>query len=421
MLKSIMKSFVFLFTFFVTVFAQFNINYNTYTESNNSLDRYQTLALNDINSDGYLDIALGKNYYRDGGSQNHYNALYQCNNNGTGGFPGFIKIREDGPFNDEQMYYINMEFGKFISNIPRDLAIEQITAVKVHQGNGTTIMSQPFQEFAALGHFANIAIGNFDNNEWDDIAVSYDWWVTIYRNSGPPNYLQRFQDILTTNSHQPIKWVKLRNLKSEPNQKPRLLIGDGTDLEIYAVTDAGTLTLEYTIPLGFSSEMGEIEFADVDNDYDNDIFVTGRTAAVRLFINNNGYLSNTPLWIAPNIEACRNIAVADINKDNYPDIVAGGYYSTFKVYLNTKSSPYFSITDANQSLTTPHTISTNYLDDIQKIVLADIENKGGVSVVSCDPKERIIFTFKHYLTDPAPSAPRNLTVIKAGGNPKLKW
>jgi hypothetical protein len=90
---------------------------------------------------------------------------------------------------------------------------------------------------------------------------------------------------------------------------------------------------------------GTAEWIDVDNDGDNDLFITGSTtwypsaAQTLLFINDNGLLTPVPTGL-PNVSDSA-AAFADFNLDGYPDLALSGRDSGTALFTNNGAGQFF--------------------------------------------------------------------------------
>jgi hypothetical protein len=98
----------------------------------------------------------------------------------------------------------------------------------------------------------------------------------------------------------------------------------------------------------------DARWSDLDRDGDPDLVVAGEWMPLRVLINNSGKLAEqTDAWgLASSAGWYQAIEVADVNKDGYPDLVAGnhGLNSRFRVSETEPVRMYVSDFDGNMSL-----------------------------------------------------------------------
>jgi len=83
----------------------------------------------------------------------------------------------------------------------------------------------------------------------------------------------------------------------------------------------------------------DLDFADVDNDGDHDLAITGRGVGLAIFFNHEGHLETRPSWHTREILGGRQMAFGDVDADGYPELAVcsvaeygtgGGAFVLFK-------------------------------------------------------------------------------------------
>ncbi len=163
-----------------------------------------------------------------------------------------------------------------------------------------------------------VAFGDYDNDGWEDMAVSK--WVNfetcIYRNVAGvlqtvPTWTSGF-----TGGDRGVAWADV-----DGNGFADLAAGR-SPIMMYA-NSGGSLSpvWQATTP---SSNPQDMRFHDVDRDGDMDlvevIFSSGRT---HIFLNTNGVLGTSPAWIWDSPQVGTAVAFGDINGDGWDDLIVG--------------------------------------------------------------------------------------------------
>jgi tetratricopeptide (TPR) repeat protein len=176
----------------------------------------------------------------------------------------------------------------------------------------------------ASGHAVACAVGDYDGDNRNDLAVALDDKLLLFRNLGDG----RFQDVTAEAGLAPrnkptgITFVDydhdgdldlfLTGAPLKPGDAPNVLWRNNGDK---------TFT-EWTEPtgLGVTGSTNAVILTDFNNDRAVDLAVTGDSPAPTLFVNpREGKYPTQPLYDAK-LPATRGIAVLDFNKDGWMDI-----------------------------------------------------------------------------------------------------
>jgi putative intracellular protease/amidase len=68
----------------------------------------------------------------------------------------------------------------------------------------------------------------------------------------------------------------------------------------------------------------DIDFADIDDDGDHDLAITGRGFGLAVFYNHGGRIETTPSWQTREILGGRQMAFGDVDGDGFPDLAMAG-------------------------------------------------------------------------------------------------
>ena len=114
----------------------------------------------------------------------------------------------------------------------------------------------------------------------------------------------------------------------------------------------------FSADLSVSISGGSTAFADIDNDDDLDLFITGWQGSIRIakcFTNNGNGDFNAKFDINPGVDNS-SFSIGDINNNNYLDIILTGFYwdgsphGVFKSYTNDKYGNFDFKTDIGPSI-----------------------------------------------------------------------
>lgn len=164
-----------------------------------------------------------------------------------------------------------------------------------------------------------LAAGNFNDDEWIDIAVSK--WVNfesaVYLNSGAGLSITPGWTTGDDDSDKGVAWADV-----DGDGWDDLALGHDPTL-LYQNTGGGALT-----PVWSSTDTyfghSDIRFVDVDGDGDEDLadihFSNGH---VNIYLNRDGVLDSAPTWSYDCSHVGTAIAFGDINGNGRPDLVVG--------------------------------------------------------------------------------------------------
>ena len=177
----------------------------------------------------------------------------------------------------------------------------------------------------AAGHAVACAVGDYDNDGLNDLAVALDDAVLLFRNLGHG----KFQDVTAEAGLAP---------RNRPSGITFVDYDHDGDLDLFITgapirpADApnvlwrnnGNRTFtEWTEPtgLGGSGKTASVTLTDFNNDRAVDLAVTGDGPAPTLYVNpREGKYPTQPLYENANLPPTKGIAVFDFNKDGWMDI-----------------------------------------------------------------------------------------------------
>jgi tetratricopeptide (TPR) repeat protein len=177
----------------------------------------------------------------------------------------------------------------------------------------------------AKGRAVACAVGDFDSDGLNDLAVALDDAVLLFHNLGKG----KFEDVTATTG------LSARNLPSgitfvdydHDGDLDLLLTGSaiktGVDSNVLWRNNGNKTFTEWTEPtgLGGSGKTAAAILTDFNNDKAVDLVVTGDGVAPLIYVNpREGKYPTQPLYEDKNLPATMGIAVLDYNKDGWMDI-----------------------------------------------------------------------------------------------------
>ena len=196
-------------------------------------------------------------------------------------------------------------------------------------GNFNIVLNTPFQGvYRSEAQFSDI-----DNDNDFDVLVSGKVGSTtkivkLYTNDGSGNFNEVFGTTFTTVTDSDIEFADIDN-----DNDPDLLITGFYNTSLYKNNGSGIFTkmTNTGIPHAYNSE---IEFADIDNDSDLDLLITGRSGSNRIakLFTNDGTGAFTEVASTPFAQVQNgSISFGDIDNDNDIDVLITGDSSTIGI------------------------------------------------------------------------------------------
>ncbi len=336
----------------------------------------EIIALDDINGDGFLDVALGASSYSPPPFDYYGVHDHEFWNDGSGGFNDYVVWYSYGMVS-EPVHDNDYDFGDMNNDGKRDLAIARSFRVEVHLNEGNQLSSSSAWMDTLSTRYGGVAWGKVNNDGWDDLAVSRYEGVAVYFNDQEGN-LHQSPD-WTTSYKGDIDWGKLGYFNDD--DYPELAIGYGNDILIFA-NDNGNLSSSPTQIISTGEEVSSIIWWDMDGDGYQDIVIgtSSYEGRAKLFLNNQeGLINSSPVWTSdPDFSwsPCR-IAIGDVNLDGRPDLALtdrNGDY--FHIYFNSGDG---SVLKPEPGWWTSFGCMGTHIGNIE---LGDIDNTGRFSLLA---------------------------------------
>ncbi len=292
---------------------------------------YSSIAFDDIDNNNTIDVILM------GTDENYHYSTKLYANDGTGNFTEVTNDSLTGAYNGEIAFVdINND------NLP-EIIITGSNQGKLffNQGNKNFIhvTGTPFENFSE----SSVAIADIDNDGNQDILITGkgEFWnvgTKLYKNNGNDN----FSEVSNSN------FVGVINGEAEftdidnDNDSDLIIVGENSDpvTKLYVNDGTGNFTEINTNlpPVKYAS----VAFSDVDNDQDQDVFICGKDAnknvITALYLNDGtgNFIESTNNTFKGIIYG--DIQFADIDNDNDQDVLVVGsdenYNHVATLYLN---------------------------------------------------------------------------------------
>jgi len=360
-----------------------------------------SIAFADVDNDGDQDVLIT-------GSDNGSIAkLYTNDGNGN-----FTEV-SGTPF--EGVSQSSIAFADVDNDNDQDVLItgysnQSISKLYTNDGNGnfTEALDTPFQGV----HVSSIAFADVDNDGDQDVLITglghipprlYYVISKLYTNDGFGNFTEvldtPFQDV----GHSSIAFADVDNDGDQDVLITGAKSGTVRIAKLYINDGFGNFTEDYSTP--FEGVVGgSIAFADVDSDNDQDVLITGQGEwdgssygkVAKLYINDG--FGNFPEVLDTPFDPVSqsSIAFADIDNDNDQDVlITGDSYSgkISKLYINDGTGSF------SEAIGTP-------FDGVMhsSIAFADIDNDNDQDVLITGAKGNV------QNTNPISKLYRNLTI-----------
>lgn len=332
---------------------------------------YGSVAFSDINNDSYVDILISGVINQD----EPVTKLYT--NDGNGNFSEVINT----PFielNGESVAFSDVD-----DNGSLDLLVTGVNSLNqskaylyVNDGNGDFTMVTG-STFANVSSSA-IAFSDVNGDGYEDVLITgstffnYDPVSKLYNNDGNGNFIEVLNTPFDAVDRSAIKFADIDNDGDEDVLITGLNIQNERISKLYTNDGSGNFTEVIGTSL-VGVIFGSVAFADIDNDGDQDLLITGRSIPEQgitiLYLNDgNGNFTQVTGTPFENVEYS-SIAFADIDNDGDQDVLITGFNTDFiaisKLYTN----------DGNGNFT--ELLNTPFVGvNLSSVAFADIDGDG---------------------------------------------
>jgi hypothetical protein len=399
--------------------------------------RSLTFDLESISGGTYLDIAVGKSIRGPIGRPTYY--CHQDYNTQTN--PSFPNWNGDFSYNystcpDNDRIY-NMVFGFLRPGRQwKDLAVLRQTGTYIYLNTGNGIGGLAQAAFGGVAKDAAWGAFTYDDTYEDLAVIDGSNQVKVYRNqqNGTVNTtpVSFNPPVVITASRALFAQMDDDLYKLPTTNKWDLVSINGNTLSIRLNNGINGFNAPQDIVMG--SQIYSVAVGDINNDNYNDVVVVMTSGPeVRAYLNNhNGGLITPALWTLNSsqyIPGNPRIIIGDIGapgdatkNDGWNDVLLTGGAASVSIFINQQGQAgvYF--------LTQPQQQITAAADGVVKAMVADVQNTGGLSLISAvyyapigQPGSATIFINKH-VGNPAPAPPKNFSWHgSAGQHPTFTW
>ncbi len=403
------------------------------TPCDQNYSRSVAFDLADIETDTYLDVALGYSNI-DGIGHVDY-AGFQDYNDGTGSFP-----YQDGDFFNNNPgctdtgHIWGFVFGKMRTSVTRkDLAVLRASGTYIYLNTGDGMATSANQSLS--GSATNGSWGPFNSSDnYFDLAVTNGSNEIRIYNSNNDGTLNSSPTTLSSTAATQVILAQLdQDIFYSGSNKADLVSYIDNTISIRLNTNSNGFASASTITFGSGSNhwITGIAVGDVNNDGWNDIVAVGYDDqnTAKLYLNNgSGTISSSATWTPSNyqIGGTSKVLIGDMGapadagkNDGWNDLVFVGYECATRIFINQKSGNYFDST-ADQAFYA----GGPYTPFPRKIQLADVQNTGGLSLMY--DQGNGVYVNKH-TGDPSPAPPTNVQGTATAANqygyryPKITW
>ena len=281
------------------------------------IDYHGHIAVGDVNSDGYPDIAVSVYIGAEGFGQPGYVKLYMNHGGALESAPSWRSA--------DSLYTFSCDFGDANGDGRPDLAVAcgesydyHADQDRIYLNRNGRLDSLPSWKSAQPGYSYDVGWGDFDNDGVLDLVFANE--------RGPNTMFRNYGDSIGT-------------------------------VPSWQSTDASQFA--NSLALGDLNNDGYVDLAVSDNNQ------LGGTGHFKVYLNSGGALSKTPAWSSAFSGMESGITLVDITNDGWRDLIGGGWWESCRVFVNARGK------FGQQPAWTSTTSSV-----VESIVAGDIDNAG---------------------------------------------
>ncbi|HNL05920.1 MAG TPA: VCBS repeat-containing protein, partial [Chitinophagales bacterium] len=221
-----------------------------------------------------------------------------------------------------------------------------------------------------------LGMGDIDGDHDIDIINGYPF-ISYYKNDGEGKFEVFESNNADAMIPQNFRFWEYTDINNDQTKDIVILYGNGMDMSIKMMVKTlksdGSMGRAYTKEWATGNDAMNYNLTDIDQDGDKDLLIVYYNEGIKLARNLGNMQFGEWEVLAFNCNACATIGVGDINGDQRPDIVVGGYWDMY-IYRQTESGGF-----PTNPQTIPHTAQYRQIDII------DLDQDGTQDVLlTCD-------------------------------------
>ena len=402
-----------LFITFLIAFTR--IHSQNFLPSNEMIFETLTVSNSDVgdyDNDGDLDIIIMGLH-----AGTHSTLLY--NNDGSGNF-SLSPITFNDNYRNGQVEFIDYDNDNDLDIFISGLVESGVSKSRLYQNNSNIFSEIPFA-FADNIINNQFAWGDLDNDGDLDLLLmgnfeSFDDYAYLFRNDGNSNFTEISQSFLPL-SQGNIVFADIDN-DGDNDIVTGGLNNGSSHLEIYENNGDFSFTFQTSLEGYFN---GDIELRDFDGNGLIDIIKNGTTEtgdSTKMYLNNGSFIFNENTSIGlTSVGDSANIVSADYNGNGELDLLISGRLQPYTQLLFSTS-----IFENSGNLTLVENTSTGILNNaFNAIEIGDFDNDHDTDIFVLKNNISNTYTNQSSIQNTIPNPPLSLSSSVTGSNVVLSW